>query len=107
MQSRITELEREIAQRDADISYETACESIRRLRAESTIELEPGRSYKAAELLRIVIWRHRVRKGKSLWPAVMSMFGVDMTVAQYLCRWAGRDPDTGADLNAARAAREG
>jgi hypothetical protein len=69
-----------------------------RLRAESTIEWEPGRSYTTAELLRRAICRTRVRRGRSLWPSVMSLFAVGSTVAHYLCRWAGRDPDTGAAI---------
>lgn len=78
-----------------------------RLRAESVIEWEPGRSYTAAELLRRVIANIRPRKGDMLWPAVIKACGVGSTVAHFLCRWAGRDPDTGADLEAARAAGKG
>lgn len=77
------------------------------LRAESVIEWEPGRSYTAAELLRRAIRGLHVRRGRPLWPAVMNLCGVGSTVGCFLCRWAGRDPDTGADLDAARAAREG
>lgn len=91
LRERVAELERE---RD-------------RLRAESVIEWEPGRSYTAAELLRRAIRGLRVRKDSGLWPAVRNMCGVGSGVAHFLCRWAGRDPDTGADLNAARAVREG
>jgi hypothetical protein len=68
------------------------------LRAESVIEWEPGRSYTAAELLRRAIRGLRVRKDSDLWPAVRNMCGVGSTVAHFLCRWAGRDPDTGAEL---------
>lgn len=78
-----------------------------RLRAENVIEWEPGRSYTAAELLRRAIRGIRVRKGRPLWPAVMNLCGVGSTVGHHLCRWAGRDPDTGADLDAARVAIEG
>jgi hypothetical protein len=81
------------------------CDSRDRLRAASVIEWEPGRSYTAAELLRRAIRGLHVRKGRPLWPAVMNLCGVGSTVAHYLCRWAGRDPDTGANLDAARAAR--
>lgn len=73
------------------------------LRAASVIEWEPGRSYTAAELLRQVISNARPRKGDMLWPSVMKLCGVGSTVAHHLCRWAGRDPDTGKDI----AARKG
>lgn len=73
------------------------------LRAASVIEWEPGRSYTAAELLRQVISNARPRKGDMLWPSVMKLCGVGSTVANHLCRWAGRDPDTGKDI----AARKG
>lgn len=69
-----------------------------RLRAESVIEWEPGRSYTAAELLRRAIRGLRVRKDSDLWPAVRNMCGVGSGVAHFLCRWAGRDPDTGATI---------
>jgi hypothetical protein len=72
------------------------------LRAESVIEWEPGRSYTAAELLRRAIRGLRARKGRSICPAVENLFGVGNTVARYLCRWAGRDPDTGAELKGAK-----
>ena len=73
------------------------------LRAASVIEWEPGRSYTAAELLRRAIRGLRVRKGRPVWPAVMNLFGVGSGVAHYLCRWAGRDPETGREI----AARKG
>lgn len=69
-----------------------------RLRAESAIEWEHGRSYTAAQILRSAIRGLRVRKGHELWPAVRNLCGVGSNVAHYLCRWAGRNPDTGADL---------
>lgn len=75
------------------------------LRAESTIEWKPFCSYTAADLLRRAIRGIRARRNRALWPAVENLCGVGSTVARHLCRWAGRDPDTGADLNAARAAR--
>jgi hypothetical protein len=77
----------------------------KRLRAANKIEWEPGRSYTAAELLRRAIRGLHVRKGRPLWPAVMNLCGVGSTVGCYLCRWAGRDPDTGKEIDAARAAR--
>ncbi len=76
---------------------------VEKLRAASVIEWEPGRSYTAAELLRRAIRGLRVRKGRPVWPAVMNLFGVGSNVGHYLCRWAGRDPDTGKDI----AARKG
>jgi hypothetical protein len=78
-------------------------EEHRKLRAESTIEWEPGRSYTAAELLRRAIRGIRGRNGRSICPAVENLFGCGNTVARYLCRWAGRDPDTGREI----AARKG
>ncbi len=73
------------------------------LRAASVIEWEPGRSYTAAELLRRVISNTTPRKGDMLFPSVMKLCGVGSTVACYLCRWAGRDPETGKAI----AARKG
>jgi hypothetical protein len=73
------------------------------LRAASVIEWEPGRSYTAAELLRRAIRGIRGRKSRSICPAVENLFGCGNTVARYLCRWAGRDPDTGQEI----AARKG
>lgn len=70
---------------------------------ESIIEWEPGRSYTAAELLRRAIRGLRVRKGRPVWPAVMNLFGVGSNVGHHLCRWAGRDPETGQEI----AARKG
>jgi hypothetical protein len=68
------------------------------LRAESVIEWEPGRSYTAAELLRRAIRGITVRKSRPLWPAVMNLCGLGSNAAHHLCRWAGRDPDTGATI---------
>lgn len=76
------------------------------LRAASVIEWEPGRSYTAAELLRRAIRGLRVRKGRPVWPAVMNLFGVGSTVGHHLCRWAGRDPDTGDAIDATRSDME-
>ncbi len=109
---RVEELERELgefryAAGACAVALAEATAELDRLRAESVIEWEPGRSYTAAELLRRAIRGLRVRKDSDLWPAVRNMCGVGSTVAHFLCRWAGRDPDTGADLDAARAAREG
>jgi hypothetical protein len=92
------------------VAHEERIESDR-LRAEleakgaaSVIEWEPGRSYTAAELLRRAIRGIRGRNGRSICPAVENLFGCGNTVARYLCRWAGRDPDTGKEI-AARAER--
>ena len=76
---------------------------VEKLRAASVIEWEPGRYYAAAELLRRAIRGIRGRNGRSICPAVENLFGCGNTVARYLCRWAGRDPDTGKDI----AARKG
>jgi hypothetical protein len=80
------------------VAHEERIESDR-LRAEleakgaaSVIEWEPGRSYTAAELLRRAIRGIRGRNGRSICPAVENLFGCG---SRYLCRWAGRDPDTG------------
>jgi hypothetical protein len=93
------------------VAHEERIESDR-LRAEleakgaaSVIEWEPGRSYTAAELLRRAIRGIRGRNGRSICPAVENLFGCGNTVARYLCRWAGRDPDTGKEI-AARAELE-
>lgn len=100
LRERVAELERGLA---GSISaglrmMEAADAELHRLRAESTIEWEPGRSYTAAELLRRAIRGLRVRKDSDLWPAVRNMCGVGSGVAHFLCRWAGRDPDTGATI---------
>lgn len=71
-----------------------------RLRAENVIEWESGRSFTTAELLRRAIRGIRVRKGRPLWPAVMNLCGVGSNVSHHICRWAGRDPDTGRDIAA-------
>jgi hypothetical protein len=73
-------------------------------RAASVIEWEPGRSYTAADLLRRVIANATPRKRDMLWPDVMKLCGVGSTVAHYLCRWAGRDPDTGKAIAARKGA---
>jgi hypothetical protein len=114
LRERVAELERENAVLAESIALGPGAEAVKsisdeldRLRAENVIEWEPGRSYTAAELLRRAIRGIRVRKGRPLWPAVMNLCGVGSNVGHHLCRWAGRDPDTGADLDAARVAIEG
>lgn len=96
LRERVAELETEL------IGTRTIRDCVRRerdrLRAESVIEWEAGRSYTAAELLRRAIRGLHVRKGRPLWPAVMNLCGVGSNVGHHLCRWAGRDPDTGAEL---------
>lgn len=76
------------------------------LRAASVIEWEPGRSYTAAELLRRAIFGLRVRKNRPPWRAVSHLFGCGSGVAHHLCRWAGRDPDTGDAIDATRSDME-
>lgn len=110
-QRRVAELERDVAAYKAGSNevaamFSAVREDRDRLRAESVIEWEPGRSYTAAELLRRAIRVIRMRKDRSLCPPVENLFGVGNTVARYLCRWAGRDPDTGADMGAKQSAGE-
>lgn len=75
-------------------------------RAASVIEWEPGRSYTAAELLRRAIFGLRVRRNRPPWRAVSHLFGCGSGVAHHLCRWAGRDPDTGDAIDATRSDME-
>lgn len=97
----VEDVEDAIAGLRADLAAKAG--EVEALRAASVIEWEPGRSYTAAELLRRAIWRIRLRRGKSLWPAIMDLCSVGSNVAHHLCRWAGRDPDTGKEI----AARKG
>lgn len=71
---------------------------VQSLRADAVIEWAPGRSYTAAELLRRAIRGLRLRRDRPLWPAAMNLCGVGSNVAHHLCRWAGRDPDTGQEI---------
>ncbi len=76
---------------------------LEKLRAASVIEWEPGRYYTAAELLRRAIRGITASKRRPLWTQVMHFFYVGSNVGHHLCRWAGRDPDTGKEI----AARKG
>ena len=76
-----------------------ALEEVEKLRAAAAIEFEPGRSKPLDQLVRNVVRGIKVRRKGMLWPRVVEAFAVGSTVACAICRWAGRDPDTGAEIN--------
>ena len=73
------------------------------LRADAAIEFEPGRTLSLRDLLTRAVRGVRVKRRGMLWPRVAEVFCLGSSYAHHLCRWAGRDPDTGKDI----AARKG